>query len=78
MVKGLGSKERVFIVIAICPDSYKRSNNGKKNSKQFPHKLPNDPQTPIKTGKRTKPRITQPTLSNEFKDLIMRHFNLVL
>ena len=50
MVKGLGGKEKVFIVIAICPDSYKRSNNGKKNSKQSPHKLPNDPQTPIKPG----------------------------
>ena len=46
-----GGAKRVFIVIAICPDSYKRSNNGKKNSKQSPHKLPNDPQTPIKRGR---------------------------
>ena len=45
-----GGARRVFIVIAICPDSYERGNNGKKNSKQSPQKLPNDPQTPIKRG----------------------------
>ena len=45
-----GGAKRVFIVIAICPDSYERGNNGKKNSKQSPQKLPNDPQTPIKRG----------------------------